>query len=351
MVCWGQAVRTDAIILIRGVNEYMSLQTIKWGIFGPGWISSKFVKELAYAEGAELVAVGGRNLEKAENFAKEYNIPRAYGSVEELAQDAEVDIVYVGTLHPVHKENVLALLRGGKAVICEKPFTMNAAEAKEMIELAREKQVFLMEAMWTRFLPPIRKVMEWLADDKIGEVRLLKADFGFDIGWAPQSRLLDPALGGGALLDAGIYPVSFASLIYGSKPTKVMSSARIGETGVDEQFSLLFEYEGGRTAALNGAVQLGMVNDAYIYGTKGYIHVPNFLFGRSATLHAKGAEPESFIDDRFAEGYKFEAEEAMNALREGRLESSVIPLDETLAIMTTLDTLRKQWGLRYPADE
>jgi dihydrodiol dehydrogenase / D-xylose 1-dehydrogenase (NADP) len=329
----------------------MALQTIKWGILGPGWISSKFAADLAYAEGAELVAVGGRNLEKSESFAKRFNIPRAYGSVEELAQDSEIDIVYVGTLHPIHKENVLTLLRAGKAVICEKPFTMNAAEAKEIIDLAREKQVFLMEAMWTRFLPPILKVKEWLAADKIGEVRLVKADFGFDIGWAPESRLLDPALGGGALLDAGIYPVSFASLIYGTAPTKIMSSARLGQTGVDEQFSLLFEYEGGRTAALNGAVQLGMVSDAYIYGTKGYIHVPNFLFGKSATLHAKDAEPESFVDDRKAEGYAFEAEEAMNALREGRLESSAIPLDETLAIMNTLDTIRKQWGLRYPADE
>src|SRR4030095_9284580 len=137
----------------------MSIQPIKWGIFGPGGISSSFVKDLAFAEGAELVAVGGRNLEKAERFAKEYNIPRAYGTVDERAQDANIDIVYVGTLHPVHKDNVLALLRAGKAVICEKPFTMNAAEAKEIIELAREKQVFLMEAMWTRFLQPTRKVM------------------------------------------------------------------------------------------------------------------------------------------------------------------------------------------------
>ncbi|WP_138755619.1 Gfo/Idh/MocA family protein [Paenibacillus sinopodophylli] len=329
----------------------MSLQTIKWGILGPGWISSKFARDLAYAAGAELVAVGGRNLEKSERFAEQFNIPRAYGSVEELAQDADVDIVYVGTLHPIHKENVLELLRAGKAVLCEKPFTMNAAEAKEIIEVARENKVFLMEAMWTRFLPPIRKVMEWIAEGKIGEVRLVKADFGFDIGWAPESRLLDPALGGGALLDAGIYPVSFASLIYGEAPAKISSSARIGATGVDEQFSLLFEYEGGRTAALNGAVQLGMVSDAYIYGTNGHIHVPNFLFSKSASLHVKNTDAESFVDNREAEGYAFEAEEAMNALREGRLESSIIPLDETLSIMTTLDAIRKQWGLRYPADE
>lgn len=329
----------------------MALQTIKWGIMGPGWISSKFTKDLAFAEGAELVAVGGRSLEKAERFAKEYNIPHAYGSIEELAADPEVDIVYIGTLHPAHKENTLTLLRAGKAVLCEKPFTMNAAEANEMISYAKENRVFLMEAMWTRYLPPIRKVREWLEEGKIGEVRMLKADFGFNMGWAPESRLLDPALGGGALLDAGIYPVSFASMVFGTQPAKIMSSAKIGETGVDEQFSLLFEYEGGRTAALNGAVQLDMVNDAYIYGTKGHIHIPNFLFGKSASLHAANAEPESFVCDREAEGYAYEAEEAMNCLREGRMESATMTLEETLAIMTTLDTIRKQWGLKYPSDQ
>lgn len=328
----------------------MSIQTIKWGILGPGWISSKFAMDLSFAADAELVAVGGRSLEKAERFAEKFSIPRAYGSVEQLAKDPEIEIVYIGTLHTAHKENTLTLLRAGKAVLCEKPFTMNAAEAHEMITYAKENRVFLMEAMWTRYLPPIIKVREWLAEGRIGEVRLLKADFGFDMGWAPESRLLDPAQGGGALLDAGIYPVSFASMVFGAQPAKIMGSANIGQTGVDEQFSLLFEYEGGRTAVLNGAVQLDMVNDAYIYGTKGYIHVPNFLFGRSASLHVSNEEPEAFVDDREAEGYTFEAEEAMNCLREGKTESSVMPLEETLAIMTTLDTIRKQWGLRYPAD-
>jgi dihydrodiol dehydrogenase / D-xylose 1-dehydrogenase (NADP) len=328
----------------------MSLKPIKWGIFGPGWISSKFVKDLAFAEGAELVAVGGRSLDKAEKFAEQYHIPRAYGSVEQLAQDAEVEIVYIGTLHPAHKDNALALLRAGKSVLCEKPFTMNEAEAAELIQVAREHNVFLMEAMWTRYLPPIRRVMEWLAEGRIGEVRMLKAEFGFNMGWHPESRLLDPAKGGGALLDAGIYPISFASLIFGAQPERIMSSVKIGQTGVDEQFSLLFEYEGGRSAVLNSAVQLDMVNDAYIYGTKGHIHIPAFLFGKSATLNVKGEEPEQFEDNREFDGYAFEAEEAMNCLRAGKLESSIMPLAETQAIMATLDEIRKQWGLRYEAD-
>ncbi|MFC5529312.1 Gfo/Idh/MocA family protein [Cohnella yongneupensis] len=326
----------------------MAVKKIRWGIAGPGWISSLFAKDLAFAEGAELVAVAGRDLGKAEKFAREYGVPKAYGSMEQLAQDPDVDIVYIGTLHPIHKENMLTFLRAGKAVLCEKPFTMNADEAEEAIACAKQNGVFLMEAMWTRYLPAIRKVREWLAEGKIGEVRLVKAEFGFNVGWQPEGRLLNPALGGGALLDAGIYPVSFASMVYGVQPDKIMSTVRIGETGVDEQFSLLFEYAGGRTASLHGSVQLGMVNDAVIYGTKGHIHVPGFLAARSATLNVSGEEPVTINDDRKAHGFAFEAEEAMACLREGRLESDGLKLDETAKIMNTLDSIRWQWNLKYP---
>lgn len=307
-----------------------------------------FAKDLAYAEGAELAAVAGRDLDKARKFAQDYGARRAYGSMEELARDPEVDIVYIGTLHPIHKENMLTFLRAGKAVLCEKPFTMNAAEAEEAIACAKENGVFLMEAMWTRYLPAIRQVREWLAEGKIGEVRLVKAEFGFNVGWQPEGRLLNPALGGGTLLDAGIYPVSFASMVYGAQPDKIMSTVRIGETGVDEQFSLLFEYAGGRTASLHGAVQLGMMNDAVIYGTKGHIRVPEFLAARSATLHVSGEEPVAFAHDRQAHGYVFEAEEAMACLREGRKESAGMTQDETAQLMHTLDSIRWQWNLKYP---
>ncbi|MFD0672938.1 Gfo/Idh/MocA family protein [Cohnella sp. GCM10027633] len=326
----------------------MAATKIRWGIAGPGWISSMFAKDLAYAEGAELAAVAGRDLDKARKFAQDYGARRAYGSMEELARDPEVDIVYIGTLHPIHKENMLTFLRAGKAVLCEKPFTMNAAEAEEAIACAKENGVFLMEAMWTRYLPAIRQVREWLAEGKIGEVRLVKAEFGFNVGWQPEGRLLNPALGGGTLLDAGIYPVSFASMVYGAQPDKIMSTVRIGETGVDEQFSLLFEYAGGRTASLHGAVQLGMMNDAVIYGTKGHIRVPEFLAARSATLHVSGEEPVAFAHDRQAHGYVFEAEEAMACLREGRKESAGMTQDETAQLMHTLDSIRWQWNLKYP---
>jgi dihydrodiol dehydrogenase / D-xylose 1-dehydrogenase (NADP) len=335
---------------MREEQQHMSTKPVKWGILGCGGISSKFANDLKLAEGAELTAVAARSLDKAQAFAEKHGFERAYGSYEEFFNDADVEIVYVGTIHPLHKEQVLACLEAGKAVLCEKPFTMNAAEAEEIVRAGRDKGLFVMEAMWTRFLPPIVQVREWLQQGLIGEVQLLKADFGFDAGWNPGGRLLNKEIGGGALLDAGIYPVSFASFVFGEQPSAIHSSAVIGETGVDEKFSALFEYEGGRTAVLNGAVRLQLTNEACLYGTKGYIHIPSFLFGKSASLHVRGEEPVHFQDDRTYSGYKHEAEAAMEALRSGRTESEVMPLDETVSIMGTMDRMRKQWGLTYPAD-
>lgn len=328
----------------------MSDRTIKWGIAGPGGISGAFAKDLAFASGAELVAVGGRNPDKARKFAAEHGVPRAYGSMEELAADPEVEIVYVGTVHPVHKENTLLFLRSGKSVLCEKPFAMNAAETEAMIAAAAENGVFLMEAMWTRYLPAIVRTRQWLAEGKIGEVKLLQAELGFVYDGGPEHRLINPELGGGALLDVGVYPVSFASMVFGCQPDRVESTVRFGETGVDEQFALLCDYGGGVSAMLNGSFRLGLINDAMIYGTKGRIHIPGFPWAHGATLHVPGEEPVAFADDRRCGGYAFEAEEAMACLRGGRRESANLPLNETLAIMRTLDTVRGQWGLRYPSE-
>ncbi|THF73469.1 Gfo/Idh/MocA family protein [Cohnella fermenti] len=322
-------------------------RNVKWGIMGPGGISGNFASELKHAPGAELVAVAGRSKEKAEAFAEKYGVPRAYGSCAELAADPDVEIVYIGTLHPVHKENAIELLRGGKSLLVEKPFTMDKEEADEIVNEAKERGLFVMEAMWTRYLPVIRQVRQWLAEDAIGEVQLLKAEFGFDVGWDPDGRLLNKAKGGGTLLDAGIYPISFASMVYGARPQRIQSTAYIGETGVDERFSLLFEYDRGRVASLHGAVRLGMNNDAWIYGTKGKIYVEGFLFSKKATLYANGEEPVTVTDDREFNGHAFEAIEAMDCLREGRTESADMPLAETLAIMGTLDEIRGQWGLSY----
>jgi dihydrodiol dehydrogenase / D-xylose 1-dehydrogenase (NADP) len=323
---------------------------VKWGILSTGWIAEKFVRDLAFVSNGECIAVGSRTVESALDFAGKYGIPRAYGSYEELAQDPDVDVIYIGTPHPYHKDNTLTCLRAGKAVLCEKPFTINAAELQEMVDLAREKGLFLMEGMWTRYLPPIRKVREWIAEGRIGDVQIVKAEFGFKAGWDPKNRLLNPELGGGALLDAGIYPVSFASMILGPSPERIHSAAHLGETGVDEHFSILLDYGKGRSALLNGAVRVGLQNEAIIYGSEGHIRIPNFLSSVSATLHVNEQEPVTFEDHRESQGYNFEAEAIGEYLLAGKLESEFIPLDESLKIMQLLDTVRGQWGLKYPTE-
>lgn len=324
---------------------------IKWGILGTGWIAEQFAADLKHASNGELYAIGSRTEESARKFADKFEAPVAYGSYEALANDPNVDAIYVATPHPFHKENVLTALNGGKAVLCEKPFTVNSGELGELIEAAREKKLFLMEAMWSRFLKPLAQVREWLSEEKIGEVRIVKAEFGFDAGWNPEGRLLNPELGGGALLDAGIYPVSFASMVFGPNPDNVWTTAHIGETGVDEHFTILLDYGDGRTASLHGGIRVEFPNDAYIHGTKGYIHIPQFLFAKEATLYAAGEEPITVTDDREdrgIKGYAYEAEEVGLALLENRRESSVISLAESMGIMRLLDNVRAQWGLKYP---
>lgn len=333
------------------MTKVVGRDKVNWGIMGTGWIASQFARDLEHAGNAVKAAVGSRTSGSAEKFAAEYGFARAYGSYEEMLQDPEVDIIYVATPHPLHKENVLACLEAGKAVLCEKPFTMNARQLEQLVEKARERNLFLMEGMWTRFLPPITQARAWIAEGRIGEVRLVKADFGFRVGWEPEGRLLNPDLGGGALLDAGVYPISFASMIFGEQPQHVWSTANIGQTGVDEQFSVLLSYSEGRSASLNGAIRLNLSNEAIIYGTEGYIRLPLFLAGKEAYLHVNGQdEPETFIDDRTCIGYAFEAEEAGRCILEGRTESRTIQLDESLEIMKLMDTIRGQWGLRYKSE-
>lgn len=324
------------------------MQKIRWGILATGGIARTFAEDLKRVEGAELVAVGSRTKESAEAFARQYGVARAYGSYEELVQDPDVDVIYVASLHNGHMEHVLLCLNAGKAVLNEKPFTVNADETEELIRTARSRGLFLMEAMWTRYLPAIRKVKEWIAEGRIGEVRAINANFGYKGERDLDGRLLNPLKAGGALLDVGIYPVSFASMVFGEQPERIASQAFIGETGVDEHNAMLFTYPGGRSATLNSAVQLQLNNFCDIFGTEGKIHVPNFWMARSAVLDVPGREPEHFeyTGDRI--GYAFEAEEVGRCLREGLTESPDMPLDETLAIMRTMDEIRRQWGLRYP---
>lgn len=321
---------------------------IKWGILGSGKIAHKFVNDLKTLEDAEVFAVGSRTIEKATAFSQEFGIPKKYGSYEELLKDADVQIIYVATPHHAHKEDVMKCLRAGKAVLCEKPFTINADETEEIIKYARESKLFLMEAMWTRFLPAIVKLRELLKSGIIGDIRQVKADFGFRCEWNTENRLLNPELGGGALLDVGIYVISFAVMIFGVSPLKISTMPYIGSTGIDEQFSATLGFDEGKMAILTGAVRTKTPQDAWVIGTEGYIHIPDFWHAKSIILYLQGKPAESFDMPFESLGYQYEASEAMNCLREGKLESDIMSLNETLTIMKIMDNIRNQWELKYP---
>ena len=325
-------------------------EKIRWGILGPGGIAHKFATALKAIPDAEIVAVGSRDLQRANIFADTFDIPHRHGTYVALATNAEVDAIYVATPHPFHKACAMLCLEAGKAVLCEKPLTVDAEQAQEMIACAREHKQFLMEAMWTRFIPIMVKVREWLADGVIGEPRMLTADFGNHVALTAENlkgRLFALELAGGAMLDIGVYTVSLASMVFGT-PTEITSLAHIGKTGVDEQAAVLLGYDTGQIASLSCAITTRTAQDARIFGTEGAIHIPNFSRATSATLEVFGREALQ-IEIPFTEnGFEYEAIEVINCLRAGKLESDVMPLDESLSIIKTMDTARAQWGLEYP---
>lgn len=324
---------------------------IRWGILGTGSIANKFATGLAILPDAELVAVGSRAQASADAFAATFKVPHRHASYEALAADPDVDVVYVATPHPLHHPNTLMCLEAGKAVLCEKPFAINAREADDMVSVARERRLFLMEAMWTRYLPVVVRVREWLAEGRIGKPRMVTADFGFRAGFNEESRLFDRAMGGGALLDVGIYPISLASMVFGRQPSRIAGFADLGKTGVDEQAAIVFAYDQGELANLYTAIRTTTPQEAVIMGEEGSIRIHSpFWYGTTATLTVNGKDPETVELPYLGNGYTHEAMEVMRCLRAGALESPVMPLDETIALMKTLDAIRAQWGLTYPTD-
>ncbi len=324
--------------------------SIRWGIMGPGSIARRFTAGLKETPGAVLQAVGSRDLSRAQSFASEYGYHSSHGSYEALVNDPNVDVIYVAVPHNGHRDGCLLALQAGKAVLCEKPFTMNRREAVEVVTAARKNGTFLMEGMWTRFFPIMVKMRELLAENSIGDVRMIEADFGFRAGFNPSSRLFDPNLGGGALMDVGIYCLSLASMVLGA-PDTLTGFATLGETGVDEQAVMNLRYKSGALAMLSTAIRTNTAHRATVYGEEGRIelHSP-FWMCSSMTLHRNGQDPATFDMPFTSSGFQFEAMEVQRCLGAGLLESPVIPLDETLQLMGTMDELRRQWGVIYPAD-
>jgi predicted dehydrogenase len=323
---------------------------IRWGILGTGMIARAFAMGLAELRDAELTAVGSRSPERAQEFGGAFGVPHRHIGYEAVAADPDVDVVYVATPHSMHREDCLLCLQAGKPVLCEKPFTLNAVEAAEVMRAARERGLFLMEAMWTRFLPAIVRFRSLLAEGVLGEPQMLAADFGLREAPHPRRRLIDPALGGGALLDLGVYTVSLASMIFG-EPARIASLAELGPTGVDEQAGILLGYGRGRLAILFTAIMTRTPTEATLMGTQGFLRIHAPMFKATRLTLARTGRGERVITERMrGNGLNYEAAEVMRCLRSGALESPAMPLDETLSIMRTMDAIRDQWGLRYPGE-
>lgn len=320
---------------------------IKWGIIGLGKIANKFASDLMLSKDAELYAVASRSLKKAENFATKYNAEKYFNSYEELAQDAEIDVVYIATPHTFHFENTLLCLQNDKSVLCEKPMGMNSSEVEIMINEANKRNLFLMEGLWTRFIPATEKLLELIKNKVIGEILFVKADFGFKAEYNLDGRLYNKKLGGGSLLDIGIYPV-YLSLLLLDIPKQIKALARFTETGVDNYCSVLLDYEDNTKAILESTIEADTPIEAYIYGTKGNIKLhKRFHHSEKLTVNRDGFPVEE-IDLKYkGEGYIHEIEEVNNCLINNKTESEKLPLSNSLNLISLLDKIRDEIGLKY----
>lgn len=321
---------------------------VGWGILATGGIAKSFAEDLALLPEARLAAVGSRSLDAAETFARTHGAEAAYGSWAELAADPAVDVVYVATPHSAHHEAAKLCLEAGKAVLCEKPLTLDAATSLDLVDTARARGVFFMEAMWMRTNPAIRRVLELVGDGAIGDVVHVAADFGIPGGFAPEHRMRNPKLGGGALLDLGVYPVTFAHLFLGV-PDRIQAAATLLPEGVDDSIVLLLSYDSGALATAYSGFRGASRLEATITGSTGRIEIPSLFFRPDRfTLVRDGSAEEVSVPFR-GNGMSHEAEEVMRCLAEGLLESPLVPHADTLAIMRTMDTARAQTGITYPS--
>jgi len=321
-------------------------EPIRWGILATGGIAAAFVEDLRLLPDAVVAAVGSRSAEAAQRFATTYGIPRAHGSWQALVDDPDVDVVYVATPHPAHHAATLACLRAGRPALTEKPFTVDLAGATELVELARQRRIFLMEAMWTRCFPIVAEALRLVGDGAIGRVTSVHADFGFVGPDDPAHRLYARELGGGALLDIGVYPVTLAHLFLGP-PDAVRAWADLGPQGTDRNTGMIFGYASGALAALTCSLVGDTPRTAVITGTAGRIELPGNFFAPDRMTVYRGTRAETIVLEHEGRGYHFEAAEVHRCLRAGRTESPLVPLSESLAVMSTLDRVRAEIGVVY----
>ena len=327
-----------------------STSVAKWGILGTGFIAGLQTPDLIDG-GSVVQAVGSRNLASATEFAARFHIPSSYGSYEDLVADPDVDVVYISTPHPFHHENALQALNAGKHVLIEKPFAMNAWQAREIVELAESKGLVALEAMWTRYLPHMVRIRELIRSGALGDVRTVIADHNQNLPKDPLHRLNNPALGGGALLDLGIYPVSFAFDVFGA-PVNIRAAASMTATGVDRQTAMIFEYGDGQQAVLHCALDTAGPNQASIIGTDGRIDIPSVWYVPSAFTRydADGNVVERFDEPVPGRGMQFQAREMERLIETHAIANDILPPKQSVQVMEAMDEIRRQIGLAYDSD-
>jgi predicted dehydrogenase len=323
------------------------MSMIRWGVVGPGAIATGFAEAMSMVDDGVIAAVASRSGERAQAFGERFSIPSRYGGYGEMAEDPDVDVVYVATPHARHEADVLSYLEAGKHVLCEKPLALNARQARRMADAARGRRLFLMEAIWSRFLPAYRALVDVIGEGRIGDPLVVEADFGFRVPVQPEHRLFDAALGGGALLDLGIYPVQLCTLVLGPV-AEASALGSVGETGVDELTVAILRHQSGGLGVVKAAIRLALACTARISGTEGAIEFPAFMHC-PASFTVSGRGGAEHIDASYeGNGLRFEIAEVNRCLAEGRTESAVVPLDESIALASVLDDIRSQIGLVYP---
>lgn len=328
-------------------------KVIRWGILGCGKIARKFASDLRFVKNASLEAVASRDVHNAVAFAKEFNAVKSYSDYAAMLKSDDIDVVYIATPHGLHHEHVLLCLDYGKAVLCEKAFALNAKQAKEMIESARKKKIFLMEALWSKFIPSYKKLINLKQEGALGNVRNALINFGFIPQPPVAKRIYDPSLGGGTLLDIGIYNVFYALSILG-KPDSIEASMTASSTGVDEQCAMLFKYNNGALAQLFSSYTSYLATEADFNGDKGRVRLTHRYYTPDAALEFYPDRADSRqiipVDKTEGFGYHYEATHVGECLRKGITESNVMTHADTLLLMETMDEIRQKAGIRYNVD-
>jgi predicted dehydrogenase len=323
--------------------------TVRWGVIGPGGISTGFAEAMRLVDDGTIVAVASRSAERADAFGDRFEIARRYDSYEAIAEDPEIDAVYVGTPHSRHVTDTLMCLEAGKHVLCEKPLALHAGEATTMVEAARTRGLFLMEAIWSRFLPAYVALDEVLASGRIGQPFVVEADFGFHRPFDPTHRLFDPAVGGGGLLDLGIYPLQLCALVLGP-PDHIAAEGVLGDSGVDELVAAVLHHPAGALGVIKAALRANLSCTARISGSEGAIDIPAFMHCPTS-ITVTSREGHELIDGSYeGNGLRFEITEVHRCLAAGLTESPSMTLDETLQLARTMDEIRQQIGLVYPGE-